>query len=61
MYPSGGCQADPARFMQRFPIGLTQLEGMNNRIKVIKRMTYGYRDTVCIFMKIRASFSGKER
>ena len=28
-----------------------QLEGINNRIKVIKRMAYGYRDTDYFFLK----------
>ncbi|MBD0167690.1 MULTISPECIES: transposase, partial [Gammaproteobacteria] len=37
------------------------LEGMNNRIKVIKRMAYGYRDTAYFFLKIRAAFPGKVR
>lgn len=37
------------------------LEGMNNRIKVIKRMAYGYRDTAYFFSKIRAAFPGKVR
>ncbi|MBZ5875813.1 transposase, partial [Chromohalobacter israelensis] len=37
------------------------LEGMNNRIKVIKRMAYGYRDTEYFFLKIRAAFPGKMR
>ncbi|QGT77397.1 ISL3 family transposase [Guyparkeria halophila] len=37
------------------------LEGMNNRIKVIKRMAYGYRDTDYFFLKIRAAFHGKVR
>jgi len=29
---------------------------MNNKIKVIKRMAYGYRDNDYFFMKIRAAF-----
>jgi len=37
------------------------LEGMNNRIKVIKRMAYGYRDTDYFFLKIKAAFPGKAR
>ena len=37
------------------------LEGMNNRIKVIKRMAYGYRDSDYFFLKIRAAFPGKVR
>jgi transposase len=34
---------------------------MNNRIKVIKRMAYGYRDSACFFLKIKAVFHGKAR
>jgi transposase len=37
------------------------LEGMNNRIKVIKRMAYGYRDNDYFFLKIKAAFPGKTR
>jgi len=37
------------------------LEGMNNRIKVIKRMAYGYRDNDYFFLKIKAAFPGKVR
>lgn len=37
------------------------LEGMNNKIKVIKRMAYGYRDNDYFFLKIRAAFPGKAR
>jgi transposase len=37
------------------------LEGINNRIKVIKRMAYGYRDEAYFFLKIRAAFPGKLR
>ncbi len=36
-------------------------EGMNNRIKVIKRMAYGYRDNDYFFLKIKAAFPGKAR
>ena len=32
------------------------LEGMNNKIKVIKRMAYGYRDNDYFFLKIQAAF-----
>nr|WP_277884164.1 transposase [Pseudomonas fluorescens] len=35
-----------------------QLEGINNRIKVIKRMAYGYRDSEFFFMKIKSVFPG---
>jgi len=34
------------------------LEGINNRIKVIKRMAYGFRDEEYFFLKIRAAFPG---
>lgn len=37
------------------------LEGMNNKIKVIKRMAYGYRDNDYFFLKIKAAFPGKMR
>lgn len=37
------------------------LEGINNRIKVIKRMAYGYRDDAYFFLKIRAAFPGVPR
>lgn len=37
------------------------LEGMNNKIKVIKRMAYGYRDNEYFFLKIKAAFPGKVR
>ncbi|MEZ8704632.1 ISL3 family transposase [Vibrio cyclitrophicus] len=37
------------------------LEGVNNKIKLIKRMGYGYRDTDYFFMKIKAAFPGKPR
>jgi transposase len=36
-------------------------EGMNNRIKVIKRMAYGYRDTDYFFLRIKAALPGKAR
>jgi transposase len=34
---------------------------MNNRIKALKRMAYGYRDDAHIFLKIRAAFPGIPR
>lgn len=37
------------------------LEGMNNKIKVLKRMAYGYRDNDYFFLKIKAAFPGKVR
>jgi transposase len=34
------------------------LEGMNNKIKVMKRMAYGFRDDEYFFLRIRAAFPG---
>ena len=45
----------------RHRLNTSVLEGMNNRIKVIKRMAYGYRDTAYFFLRIRAAFPGKVR
>ncbi|EKF72757.1 transposase for insertion sequence element IS1001 [Alcanivorax hongdengensis A-11-3] len=45
----------------RFPMHTSQLEGVNNKIKVIKRMAYGYRDQEYFFLKIKAAFPGKVR
>ena len=42
----------------RWPMHTGQLEGINNRIKVMKRMAYGYRDSEYFFMKIKAAFPG---
>lgn len=44
-----------------FPMHVSRLEGANNRIKVIKRMAYGYRDHAYSFLKIKAAFPGKAR
>ena len=41
-----------------WPMHTGQLESINNRIKVIKRMAYGYRDSTYFFLKIRAAFPG---
>jgi transposase len=43
------------------PLHTSVLEGINNRIKVIKRMAYGFRDTEYFFLKIRAAFPGHLR
>ena len=45
----------------RHPLHTSVLEGINNRIKVIKRMAYGYRDLDYFFLKIRAAFPGNLR
>ncbi|HEY0860342.1 MAG TPA: ISL3 family transposase, partial [Pseudoxanthomonas sp.] len=42
----------------RWPLGTNMVEGINNKIKVIKRMAYGYRDDAYFFLKIRAAFPG---
>jgi transposase len=42
----------------RFPIHTGILEGINNKVKVIKRMAYGFRDQDYFFLKIRAHFPG---
>ncbi|MEP7184860.1 MAG: transposase [Rhodanobacter sp.] len=33
--------------------------GMNNPMKIIKRMACGYRDSACFFLNIRAAFAGR--
>ena len=40
----------------RWPLNTSALEGINNKIKVIKRIAYGFRDDVYFFLKIRAAF-----
>lgn len=39
-----------------YPIHTSVIEGINNKIKVIKRMAYGFRDDEYFFLKIRSSF-----
>jgi transposase len=41
-----------------YPLHTSLLEGINNKIKVIKRMAYGFRDDDYFFLKIRAAFPG---
>jgi len=41
-----------------WPLGTNLIEGINNKIKVIKRMAYGFRDDAYFFLKIRAAFPG---
>ena len=45
----------------RWPLGTNLVEGINNKIKVIKRIAYGYRDDAYFFLKIRAAFPGVGR
>lgn len=42
----------------RYPLGTNLIEGINNTIKVIKRMAYGFRDDRYFFLRIRAAFPG---
>lgn len=42
----------------RFPLNNGFLEGMMNKIKVLKRRAYGFRDDNYFFLKIRAAFPG---
>jgi transposase len=42
----------------RWPLHTSLLEGINNKIKVIKRMAYGFRDQDYFFLKIRQAFPG---
>lgn len=42
----------------RWPLGTNLVEGINNKIKVIKRMAYRFRDDAYFFLKIRAAFPG---
>lgn len=42
----------------RWPLNTSVLEGINNKIKVIKRMAYGFRDDSYFFLRIRAAFPG---
>lgn len=42
----------------RWPLHTSLLEGINNKIKLIKRMAYGFRDQGYFFLKIRQAFPG---
>jgi transposase len=41
-----------------YPLHTGILEGVNNTVKVIKRVSYGFRDQEYFFLKIRAHFDG---
>jgi transposase len=43
----------------KYPLKTSVLEGMNNKIKVIKRTAYGFKDTQYFFLKIKHAFPGK--
>ena len=42
----------------RYPLLTSVLEGINNKIKVINRMAYGFRDDQYFFPKTRAAYPG---
>lgn len=42
----------------RYPLHTGRLEGINNKIKVIKRMAYGFRDDAYFILKIKGAFPG---
>jgi transposase len=42
----------------RYPIHTSRLEGVNNKIKVIKRRSYGFHDTEYFALKIKQAFPG---
>lgn len=42
----------------RYPLHTSLLEGITNKIKVLKRMAYGYRDDEYFFLKIMDAFPG---
>lgn len=43
---------------RRWPLHTSLLKGINNKIKVIKRMAFASRDDDCFFLRIRANFPG---
>lgn len=42
----------------KWPLHTSLIEGINNKIKVIKRLAYGFRDDEYFFLKIRDAFPG---
>jgi transposase len=44
-----------------FPIGTSRLEGVNNKIKVIKRKAYGFHDLLYFGLKIKQAFPGDDK
>lgn len=43
-----------------YSIGTSRLEGVNNKIKLIKRRAYGYHDSQYFALKIKQAFPGKD-
>ena len=41
-----------------YKINTSVLEGVNNKIKQIKRRAYGFRDDNYFFLKVKAAFPG---
>jgi transposase len=41
-----------------YPIHTSRLEGVNNKIKVIKRRSYGFHDPEYFALKIKQAFPG---
>ncbi len=41
-------------------IHTSKLEGVNNKIKVLKRVAYGYRDLEYFALKVKQAFPGRE-
>jgi transposase len=39
-----------------YPIGTSRLEGVNNKIKVIKRKAYGFHDSKYFALKVKQAF-----
>ena len=44
----------------RYPIGTSPLEGVNNKIKVIKRKAYGFHDSEYFALKVKQALPGRE-
>ena len=40
-----------------YPIGTSRLEGINNKIKVIKRKAYGFHDEEYFALKVKQAFA----
>ena len=40
-----------------YPIGTSTLEGMNNKIKLIKRKAYGFHDIEYFVLKVKQAFA----
>jgi len=42
-----------------YPIGTSRLEGVNNKIKLIKRKAYGFHDSEYFVLKVKQAFTGE--